>query len=230
MPSLFLSLLLDLHCGALKAGVVLDSVNLYLTAPENPHRWMWLVTHCIPRLSAKLAVTVKTVQVKVHTWGPSVYCTSGFFSLHHRQRKWFTVYKVTSVVSEVLHWRSSTSSNKPDWCQEEKVKRLSAAQKDRSKAIGQNEWKHLCRAVVLYYVSIWVFFISFLIQDAMWNRKAAIKLKKLNRCCPSGDISVSALRPQLCVSPIHYWNTGYIYLIFCCSALMSSPGLCKNTL
>lgn len=191
---------------------------------------MWLVTHCILRLSAKLAVTVKTVQVKVHTWGPSVYCTSGFFSLHHRQRKWFTVYKVTSVVSEVLHWRSSTSSNKPDWCQEEKVKRRSAAQKDRSKAIGQNEWKHLCRAVVLYYVSIWVFFISFLIQDAMWNRKAAIKLKKLNRCCPSGDISVSALRAQLCVSPIHYWNTGYIYLIFCCSALMSSPGLCKNTL
>lgn len=230
MPLLFLSLLLDLHCGALKAGVVLDSVNLYLTAPENPHRWMWLVTHCILRLSAKLAVTVKTVQVKVHTWGPSVYCTSGFFSLHHRQRKWFTVYKVTSVVSEVLHWRSSTSSNKPDWCQEEKVKRLSAAQKDRSKAIGQNEWKHLCRAVVLYYVSICFFFISFLIQDAMWNRKAAIKLKKLNRCCPSGDISVSALRPQLCVSPIHYWNTGYIYLIFCCSALMSSPGLCKNTL
>lgn len=48
------------------------------------------------------------------------------------------------------------------------------------------------------------FFISFLIQDAMWNRKAAIKLKKLNRCCPSGDISVSALRAQLCVSPIHY--------------------------
>lgn len=143
MPSLFLSLLLDLHCGALKAGVVLDSVNLYLTAPENPHRWMWLVTHCILRLSAKLAVTVKTVQVKVHTWGPSVYCTSGFFSLHHRQRKWFTVYKVTSVVSEVLHWRSSTSS---------------AAQKDRSKAIGQNEWKHLCRAVVLYYVSICFFF------------------------------------------------------------------------
>lgn len=159
MPSLFLSLLLDLHCGALKAGVVLDSVNLHLTAPENPHRWMWLVTHCILRLSAKLAVTVKTVQVKVHTWGPSVYCTSGSFSLHHRQRKWFTVYKVTSVVSEVLHWRSSTSSNKPDWCQEEKVKRLSAAQKDRSKAIGQNEWKHLCRAVVLYYVSIWFFLL-----------------------------------------------------------------------
>lgn len=169
---------------------------------------MWLVTHCILQLSVKLAVTIKTVQVKVHTWGPSVYCTSGSFSLHHRQRKWFTVYKVTSVVSEVLHWRSSTSSNKPDWCQEEKVKRLSA---DRSKATGQNEWKHLCRAVILYYVSI-CFFISFLIQDAMWNRKAAFKLKKRNRCCPSVDISVSALRAQLCVSPIIYWNTGYINL------------------
>lgn len=64
--------------------------------------------------------------------------------------------------------------------------------------------ENTCAELLFYIMFQSVFFISFLIQDAMWNRKAAIKLKKLNRCCPSGDISVSALRPQLCVSPIHY--------------------------